>query len=100
MDGFRVMKMDEAAPQGDIFVTVTGDVNVLDRKHFEAMKDGAILANSGHFNSEINLKALDALASGLRHVRPSLQEYTLRAGRRLHRLREGQLHHRAAANGH
>ncbi len=100
MDGFRVMKMDEAAGVGDIFVTVTGDVNVLDRKHFEAMKDGAILANSGHFNSEINLKALDALASGVRQVRPSVQEYKLRDGRRLHLLGEGRLINLAAAEGH
>ena len=100
MDGFRVMKMDEAAPEGDIFVTVTGDVNVLDRKHFEAMKDGAILANSGHFNSEINLKALDALATGVRQVRPSVQEYKLRDGRRLHLLGEGRLINLAAAEGH
>ena len=100
MDGFRVMKMDEAAGIGDIFVTVTGDVNVLDRKHFEAMKDGAILANSGHFNSEINLKALDALASGVRQVRPSVQEYKLHDGRRLHLLGEGRLINLAAAEGH
>jgi len=100
MDGFRVMKMDDAAKVGDIFVTVTGDVNVLDRKHFEAMKDGAILANSGHFNSEINLKALDALASGVRQVRPSVQEYKLRDGRRLHLLGEGRLINLAAAEGH
>jgi len=100
MDGFRVMKMDEAARVGDIFVTVTGDVNVLDRKHFEAMKDGAILANSGHFNSEINLKALDALATGVRQVRPSVQEYKLRDGRRLHLLGEGRLINLAAAEGH
>jgi adenosylhomocysteinase len=100
MDGFRVMKMDAAAKVGDIFVTVTGDVNVLDRKHFEAMKDGAILANSGHFNSEINLKALDALASGVRQVRPSVQEYKLHDGRRLHVLGEGRLINLAAAEGH
>ena len=100
MDGFRVMKMDEAARVGDIFVTVTGDVNVLDRRHFEAMKDGAILANSGHFNSEINLKALDALATGVRQVRPSVQEYKLRDGRRLHLLGEGRLINLAAAEGH
>jgi adenosylhomocysteinase len=100
MDGFRVMKMDEAARIGDIFVTVTGDVNVLDRKNFEAMKDGAILANSGHFNSEINLKALDALATGVRQVRPSVQEYKLRDGRRLHLLGEGRLINLAAAEGH
>jgi len=100
MDGFRVMKMDEAARDGDIFVTVTGDVNVLDRQHFEAMKDGAILANSGHFNSEINLKALDQLATGVRQVRPSVQEYKLGDGRRLHVLAEGRLINLAAAEGH
>ncbi|HEX3507639.1 MAG TPA: adenosylhomocysteinase [Candidatus Dormibacteraeota bacterium] len=100
MDGFRVMTMGEAAPDGDIFVTVTGDVNVIDRHHFEAMKDGAILANSGHFNSEINLKALDELATGVRQVRPSVQEYKLADGRRLHVLGEGRLINLAAAEGH
>src|SRR5437667_5813349 len=100
MDGFRVLKMDEAARSGDIFVTVTGDVNVLDRKHFEVMKDGAILANSGHFNSEINLKALDQLATGVRQVRPSVQEYKLQDGRRLHVLGEGRLINLAGAEGH
>jgi adenosylhomocysteinase len=100
MDGFRVLKMDEAAKVGDIFVTVTGDVNVLDRKHFDAMKDGAILANSGHFNSEINLKALDDMATGVRQVRPSVQEYKLRDGRRLHVLAEGRLINLAGAEGH
>jgi adenosylhomocysteinase len=100
MDGFRVLKMDEAARSGDIFVTVTGDVNVLDRKHFEVMKDGAILANSGHFNSEINLKALDELATGVRQVRPSVQEYKLQDGRRLHVLAEGRLINLAGAEGH
>ncbi len=100
MDGFRVMRMDDAARGGDIFVTVTGDVNVLDRKHFEVMKDGAILANSGHFNSEINLKALDEMATGVRQVRPSVQEYKLADGRRLHVLAEGRLINLAAAEGH
>ena len=100
MDGFRVMKMNEAASEGDIFVTVTGDINVLDRKHFEAMKDGAILANSGHFNSEINLKVLDELATGVRQVRPSVQEYKMGDGRRLHVLAEGRLINLAAAEGH
>jgi len=100
MDGFRVMKMNEAAREGDIFVTVTGDINVLDRKHFEAMKDGAILANSGHFNSEINLKVLDELATGVRQVRPSVQEYKMGDGRRLHVLAEGRLINLAAAEGH
>jgi len=100
MDGFRVMKMDEAAREGDIFVTVTGDVNVLDRDHFDAMKDGVILANSGHFNSEINLKALDEMATGVRQVRPAVQEYKMRDGRRLHVLAEGRLINLAAAEGH
>ncbi|HEV2032609.1 MAG TPA: adenosylhomocysteinase [Candidatus Dormibacteraeota bacterium] len=100
MDGFRVMPMGEAAREGDIFVTVTGDVNVLDRGHFEVMKDGAILANSGHFNSEINLKALDSMATGVRQVRPSVQEYKLGDGRRLHVLGEGRLINLAAAEGH
>jgi adenosylhomocysteinase len=100
MDGFRVLKMDDAAREGDIFVTVTGDVNVLDRKHFDVMKDGAILANSGHFNSEINLKALDELATGVRQVRPSVQEYRLGDGRRLFLLGEGRLINLAGAEGH
>ena len=100
MDGFRVLPMDEAAREGDIFVTVTGDVNVLDRKHFEVMKDGAILANSGHFNSEINLKALDELAQSVRQVRPSVQEYRLADARRLFLLGEGRLINLAAAEGH
>ena len=100
MDGFRVLKMDEAAKVGDIFVTVTGDVNVLDRKHFESMKDGAILANSGHFNSEINLKALDELATSVRPVRPSVQEYRVGDGRRLFLLGEGRLINLAGAEGH
>jgi adenosylhomocysteinase len=100
MDGFRVMKMEDAAKDGDIFVTVTGDVNVLDRKHFDAMKDGAILANSGHFNSEINLKALDELAKSVRQVRPSVQEYKMGDGRRLHVLAEGRLINLAGAEGH
>jgi adenosylhomocysteinase len=100
MDGHQVMTMDEAAPVGDIFVTVTGDVNVLDKHHFERMKDGAILANSGHFNSEINLKALDGMAGQVRQVREYVQEYRLRDGRRLHVLGEGRLINLAAAEGH
>jgi adenosylhomocysteinase len=100
MDGFRVMPMGKAAEVGDIFVTVTGDVNVLDRAHFERMKDGAILANSGHFNSEINLKALDELAGEVREVRPMVQQYSLADGRRLHVLGEGRLVNLAAAEGH
>ncbi|MDQ6637457.1 MAG: adenosylhomocysteinase [Candidatus Dormibacteraeota bacterium] len=100
MDGFRVMPMADAARQGDIFCTVTGDVNVLDRSHFETMKDGAILANSGHFNSEINLSALDDMATEVRAVRPSVQQYRLRDDRRLHVLGEGRLVNLAAAEGH
>jgi len=100
MDGFRVMRMDDAAKEGDIFITVTGDVNVLDRTHFGVMKDGVLLANSGHFNSEINLKALDDLATGVRQVRPNVQEYKLADGRRLHVLGEGRLINLAAAEGH
>jgi adenosylhomocysteinase len=100
MDGFRVMPMEKAAEVGDIFVTVTGDVNVLDRAHFERMKDGAIMANSGHFNSEINLKALDQLAGQVSEVRPMVQQYRLADGRRLHVLGEGRLINLAAAEGH
>jgi len=100
MEGFRVLPMESAAEVGDIFVTVTGDVNVLDRAHFERMKDGAILANSGHFNSEINLRALDELASEVREVRPAVQQYRLGDGRRLHVLGEGRLINLAAAEGH
>jgi len=100
MDGFRVMTMGEAVKDGDIFVTVTGDVNVLDRKHFEGMKDGAILANSGHFNSEINLKVLDQISTGVRQARPSVQEYTLADKRRLYVLGEGRLINLAGAEGH
>jgi adenosylhomocysteinase len=100
MDGFQVMPMAEAARVGDIFVTVTGDLNVLDRAHFEAMKDGVILANSGHFNSEINLAAMDDLAGSVRQVRQFVQEYRLEDGRRLHVVGEGRLVNLAAAEGH
>ena len=100
MDGHQVMTMEQAAPLGDVFVTVTGDLNVLDRQHFERMKDGAVLANSGHFNSEINLKALDEMAGEVRQVREYVQEYRLPDGRRLHVLGEGRLINLAAAEGH
>jgi len=100
MDGFQVMTMREAARVGDIFVTVTGDINVLDRDHFQAMKDGVLLANSGHFNDEINLRALDELAASVRPVREFVQEYRLDDGRRLHVLGEGRLINLAAAEGH
>jgi adenosylhomocysteinase len=100
MDGYRVMPMQEAAREGDIFVTVTGDINVLDEPHLKGMKSGAILANSGHFNDEINLSALDGMAESVRTIRTSLEEYKLRDGRRLFVLGEGRLVNLAAAEGH
>jgi adenosylhomocysteinase len=100
MDGFRVMPMAEAAQIGDFFVTLTGDVNVIDRAHLEAMKDGAILANSGHFDAEINLRALDSMSEGKRGIRPSVEEYRLQDGRRVFVLGEGRLVNLAAAEGH
>ncbi|NDJ36960.1 MAG: adenosylhomocysteinase [Chloroflexi bacterium] len=100
MDGFRVMPMIEAAPQGDIFVTATGDINVIDTHHMTAMKDGAIVANSGHFNVEINLKGLREMASGEpQRVRPFVEEYLV-DGKRLYILGEGRLVNLAAAEGH
>ncbi|HSR46856.1 MAG TPA: adenosylhomocysteinase [Anaerolineales bacterium] len=100
MDGYRVMPMAEAAALGDIFCTVTGDINVLDRSHFEVMKDGAIVSNSGHFNVEINLPALEGLASEKRRVREFVEQYTLSDGRRINLLGEGRLINLAAAEGH
>ncbi|MCC6955283.1 MAG: adenosylhomocysteinase [Anaerolineales bacterium] len=100
MDGFRVMPMDEAVEIGDIFVTVTGDINVIDRHHFENMKDGAIVANSGHFNVEINIPALEQMAVEKRLVRPFVDQYELPDGRRLNILGEGRLINLASAEGH
>jgi adenosylhomocysteinase len=100
MDGYRVMPMDEAAPHGDIFITSTGDVNVVDRRHFEVMKSGAIMANSGHFNVEINIPELEAMSSEIRRVREFLDEYILADGRRLYLAGEGRLVNLAAAEGH
>jgi adenosylhomocysteinase len=100
MDGFRVMPMSEAAKIGDIFVTLTGDLNVVDHKHFEVMKDGAIVANSGHFNVEINIPALEALSREKRLVRPFVEQYDLADGRRIHVLAEGRLINLSAAEGH
>jgi len=100
MDGFRVMPMEEAAKIGDIFVTVTGDINVIDKSHFEVMKDGAIIANSGHFNVEINIPELEKMAKEKRLVRPFVEEYQLKDGRSLHILGEGRLVNLAAAEGH
>jgi adenosylhomocysteinase len=101
MDGFQVMPLMEASKQGDIFVTVTGDKNVIDEQHMKVMKDGAVLANSGHFNSEINIPALEAMSAGQpRQIRPFVQQYTVNDGRRLNLLGEGRLINLAAAEGH
>jgi adenosylhomocysteinase len=100
MDGFRVMPMVEAAKIGDIFVTLTGDLNVIDRHHFELMKDGAIVANSGHFNVEINIPALEEMKVEKRLVRPYVEQYVLKDGRQIHILGEGRLINLAAAEGH
>ncbi len=100
MDGFRVMPMAEAARLGDIFITVTGDLNVISKHHFEVMKDGAILANSGHFNVELNIAALEEMAEGKRQIRPHVVEYRFKDGRRLFLLAEGRLINLAAAEGH
>jgi adenosylhomocysteinase len=100
MDGYQVMSLAEAAPIGDIFITLTGDVNVLDRHHFLAMKDGAILANSGHFNVELNIKALEEMSETKRQIRSSVEEYRLMDGKRLYLLAEGRLVNLAAAEGH
>jgi adenosylhomocysteinase len=100
MDGFRVMTMKEAARIGDIFCTVTGDINVIDKAHFEVMKDGAIVANSGHFNVEINIPALQALAVEKRKAREFVDQYILPDGREISLLGEGRLINLAAAEGH
>jgi adenosylhomocysteinase len=100
MDGYRVMPMEEAARIGDIFCTLTGDINVLDRHHFEVMKDGAIVANSGHFNVEINIPALDELSTDKRLVRPFVEQYVMPDNRRINLLGEGRLINLTAAEGH
>jgi adenosylhomocysteinase len=100
MDGYMVMPLKEAAPQGDIFITATGNRSVIDEEHFKVMKDGAILANSGHFNVEINVKALEALSLSKKEARPMVDEYSLPDGRRLYLLAEGRLVNLAAAEGH
>ncbi|MGB9767186.1 MAG: adenosylhomocysteinase [Sulfurihydrogenibium sp.] len=100
MDGYRVMPMIEAAKIGDFFVTVTGNINVIDREHLEVMKDGAIVSNSGHFDVEINLKALNEMAVKTREIRENVREYTLKDGRNIYVLAEGRLVNLAAAEGH
>jgi len=100
MNGLRVMPIDEAAAKGDIFVTATGDINVIGKEHMQKMKNGAILANSGHFNVEINIKDLEELAVSRRTLRPNLEEYTLKDERKLYLLADGRLVNLASAEGH
>jgi len=100
MDGFQVMSLGKAARTGDIFVTVTGDTSVIRKEHMTKMKDGAIIANSGHFNVEINIPDLDSLSASKRTLRPNLEEYKLRNGKRLYLLAEGRLVNLASAEGH
>ena len=100
MDSYQVMPLIEAARVGDIFITIAGDKNVIDKAHLQVMKDGAILANSGHFNVEINIPALESMAHSKRRIRPFVDEYTLNDGRHLYLLGEGRLINLAAAEGH
>ncbi|MBI4301405.1 MAG: adenosylhomocysteinase [Chloroflexi bacterium] len=100
MDGYQVMPLEEAASQGEVFITVTGGLNTIDKVHLEKLKDGAILANSGHFNIEINIPALEELASSKRLLRPYVEEYTYPDGHRIYLLGEGRLINLAAAEGH
>ncbi len=100
MDGFRVMSMTAAAPIGDLFVTVTGNVSVIRREHVDLMKDQAIVANSGHFNVEIDIPALEEMASGVAEVQENVAEYKMSDGRRIYLLAEGRLINLAAAYGH
>jgi adenosylhomocysteinase len=100
MDGYNVMPLKEACKKADVFVTVTGDINVIRKEHFEAMKDGAIVANSGHFNVEIDIPSLEKMAKKKRQIREFVCEYTMRDGRRINLLGEGRLINLAAAEGH
>jgi adenosylhomocysteinase len=100
MDGFRVMPMPEAAKLGEIFITVTGNKSVLAHDHFEKMNDGAVICNSGHFNVEIDIPALEKLSSSKREVRPFVDEYVMKDGRKVYLLGEGRLINLAAAEGH
>ena len=100
MDGFRVMPMSEAAKVGDVFITVTGNKSILAHEHFEKMKDGAVISNSGHFNVEIDIPALEKLASSKKTVRPFVEEFAMKDGRKIYLLGEGRLINLAAAEGH
>jgi len=100
MDGFRVMPMADAAKEGDVFITVTGNKSVIRTEHFEVMKSGAVVCNSGHFNVEIDIPALEKLSNGKREVRPLVDEYVLKGGRKVYLLGEGRLVNLATAEGH
>ena len=100
MDGFEVMPMKDAAKKGDIFVTLTGDLNVIDKQHFSLMKNGAIVCNSGHFNNEINLGALKKMSKNVKNVRDFVDEYTLKNNKKICVLAQGRLINLSAAEGH
>jgi len=100
MDGFRVMPMIKAARLGDVFITITGDINIINKHHFQLMKDGAVVANSGHFNVEINIPDLKKMAKSIRTIRPNVEEYLLPGKKRIYLLGEGRLINLAAAEGH
>ncbi|MCD6390760.1 MAG: adenosylhomocysteinase, partial [Dehalococcoidia bacterium] len=100
MDGYQVMPLINACQMGEVFITATGNMSVIDKTHFLQMRDGAIVANSGHFNVEINIPALESMAKSKKRVRPSVDEYVLGDGRRIYLLGEGRLINLAAAEGH
>src|SRR4029450_6426861 len=100
LDGYRVMPMEEAAPIGDLFITVTGNKAALRDEHFQVMKDGPVVCNPGHFNVEIEIPALEALARSRRRIREFVEEFALRDGRRIHLLGDGRRVNLAAAEGH
>ncbi len=100
MDGYRVMPMEQAAREGDIFITATGDVSVIDQEDFSVMKDGAIICNSGHFNVEINIPALEKMSTSKKRVREFVEQFTLTDGRRINLLADGRLVNLSAAEGH
>ena len=100
LEGHRVMPMDEAAKLGDVFITATGMKDVLVGRHFDTLKDGAVMCNTGHYDCEVNLKELEARSKGRRTVRPNCEEYTLRDGRRVYVLGQGRLINLVAAEGH
>src|SRR5512136_624922 len=100
MDGYRVMPMEKAAREGDIFITATGDIAVIDAQDFAVMKDGAIVCNSGHFNVEVNIPALEAMSTGKKRVREFIEQFTLQDGRHIHLLADGRLVNLSAAEGH